>query len=152
MLVRRLARPLLASTFVAGGLDAALHPAGKVDRAEKINAGRFAQQVGLGSTEQLIRAGGAAQLVGGLALVTNRVPRLAALGLAASLVPTTLAGHRFWEQPDAASRATDRTQFLKNLSLLGGLLLAVVDTGGKESVGHKARRKAREAAAALPVG
>jgi putative oxidoreductase len=152
VLVRRLARPLLASLFVYGGLDAALHPATKVPKAENVNASGIAKQVGLGDAENLVRANGAAQLLGGLALATNRVPRLAALGLVASLVPTTLAGHRFWEEEDATTKQLQRTHFFKNLSVLGGLLLATVDTQGKESVGHRARRRARKAADVLPIG
>ena len=44
--------------------------------------------------------------------------------LAASLVPTTLAGHRFWEETDPQAKAMQRLQFAKNTSVLGGLLLA----------------------------
>jgi putative oxidoreductase len=152
VLVRRVARPLLSSLFVYGGLDAALHPATKVPSAEKVNASGIAQKVGLSDTTQLVRANGVAQVLGGLALSTNRVPRLAALGLVASLVPTTLAGHRFWEEDDETTKKAQRTHFFKNLSVLGGLLLAAVDTQGRESVGHKARRRARRAADVIPIG
>lgn len=152
MLVRRIARPLLASLFVYGGLDAALHPASKVPSAEKVNASGVAKQLGLGDAEKLVRVNGSAQVLGGLALATNRVPRLASLGLVASLIPTTLAGHRFWEEDDETTKKMQRTHFFKNLSVLGGLLLAVVDTQGKESVSRKARRHARHAAEVLPIG
>lgn len=151
MLVRRIARPLLSSIFLFGGLDAVRHPAGKVDQAETVGASRIAASVGLHGAEDLIRANGIAQVLGGLALVTNRVPRLAALGLAASLVPTTFAGHRFWEEQGSA-RAMQQTQFAKNLSLLGGLLIAAVDTEGKESVRRRVRRRAHDVATAMPVG
>ena len=43
----------------------------------------------------------------------------------ASLVPTTLSVHSFWEAPEA-ERPAQKIQFLKNLSMLGGLLLATV--------------------------
>jgi uncharacterized membrane protein YphA (DoxX/SURF4 family) len=39
-------------------------------------------------------------------------------------VPTTLAGHRFWEE-ESAARSGQRLQFLKNLGLIGGLLLVI---------------------------
>jgi putative oxidoreductase len=65
--------------------------------------------------------------------------------LAAGLVPTTLAGHPFWGVPKE-QRAAHRTQFLKNVSLLGGLLLAAVDTEGKPSLGWRGRRAARKLA------
>jgi hypothetical protein len=38
--------------------------------------------------------------------------------------------------------------FLKNVSLLGGTLLAVVDTGGKPGLPWRARRAAKDAARA----
>jgi hypothetical protein len=37
-------------------------------------------------------------------------------------------------------------QFIKNASVGGGLLLAVADTGGKPSLGWRARRAAKKAA------
>ena len=48
-----------------------------------------------------------------------------ALALAGSLVPTTLAGHRFWEEEDDAARAQQTVQFLKNLAMFGGLLMII---------------------------
>lgn len=151
MLVRRIARPLLASVFVTGGLDAARRPQTKAGAAENVNAGSLATKVGLENTEQLVRANGIAQVVGGVALATGRMPRLAALGLAVSLVPTTAAGHRFWEEDDAATKRQQQLHFTKNLSILGGLLIAAVDTAGRESVGHKVSRKSRDLVEALPT-
>ena len=76
--------------------------------------------------------------------------------LATSLVPTTAAGHRFWEEESPQSKAMQQTHFLKNLSILGGLILAATDTEGAPSLGWRARRAARRAAEkaadALPVG
>ena len=61
-------------------------------------------------------------------------------------MPTTLAGHRFWEHTDPTERFGQISNFLKNTGLLGGLLLAAVDTEGKPSVGYRARRAAHKAA------
>ena len=61
-------------------------------------------------------------------------------------MPTTLAGHRFWEHEDPKERFGQTSHFLKNAGLLGGLLLAAVDTEGKPSVGYRARRAASRAA------
>ena len=76
---------------------------------------------------------------------------LAATVLAASLVPTTLAAHRFWEEEDPRARAAQRVHFQKNCAMLGGLILAAVDTGGRPSLGWRARRAARRAVRALPT-
>jgi uncharacterized membrane protein YphA (DoxX/SURF4 family) len=117
------ARPLLAGMFVHGGLDSFRNPAAKVPRAERV-APELAGLVGIDAdTEQLVQFNGAVQVVAGVTLALGIFPRISALALAASLVPTTLAGHRFWEQEDEAARAQQTIQFLKNAAMLGGLLL-----------------------------
>lgn len=133
---RRLAHPLLAGVFVTGGLEALRAPGPRVEAA---------RHAGLSSPEQLVRANAATQVVGGLLLATHRLPRLAALALAASLVPTTVVGHPFWSEKDQVSRRQQQVHFVKNLSVLGGLLLAVADTGGRESLPHAAGRVSRRA-------
>jgi len=64
---------------------------------------------------------------------------------AGSLVPTTLAGHRFWEADDRSQRDAQLTPFTKNAAMLGGLLAAALDTGGRPSV-WSGRRVAGQAA------
>ena len=63
-------------------------------------------------------------VVGGAALTLEKLPRLAAVGLIATMIPTTLAGHAFWNF-DGAERKANEIQFLKNAGLVGGLLLAL---------------------------
>jgi uncharacterized membrane protein YphA (DoxX/SURF4 family) len=58
-------------------------------------------------------------------LVLGLLPRVAAAMLAGSLVPTTFAGHRFWEQDDPATREQQTVHFLKNAGMMGGLLMVV---------------------------
>jgi uncharacterized membrane protein YphA (DoxX/SURF4 family) len=154
-LVRRIARPMLAAVFISGGVDQLRRPESKKEKAEPV-ARKISDRVSWlpQDTEQLVRLNGGIQLAAGTALALGRFPRLSALALAASVVPTTLAGHAFWEQPDAATAAMHRTQFLKNLGLLGGLLLASVDTGGNPSLVWRTRHAAVEAkrvAAAAPT-
>lgn len=145
MLVRRLARPLLGSMFVLGGLDAARHPREKGPTAESV-VGFLKERTSLAvpdDTAMVVRLDGIAKLVAGLALSLGKAPRVAALVLSASLIPTTLAAHRFWESDDEGQRAMQQIQFFKNAGLLGGLLLAMVDTEGKPSVAWRTRRAAR---------
>ncbi|RZS87145.1 putative membrane protein YphA (DoxX/SURF4 family) [Motilibacter rhizosphaerae] len=154
-LVRRLARPMLAATFVSGGIAQLKDPESKAEAAEPV-ATPVARKVSWlpEDATQLVRINGAVQVGAGALLALGRLPRVSALLLAGSIVPTTLAGHRFWEQTDAASAAQQRTQFLKNLGLLGGLLLAAVDTGGNPSIAWRTRHAATSAkrvAAAAPT-
>lgn len=132
--IRSLARPLLAATYVVDGVSGLKSP------AERVAAVRAA---GLTDPEKLVRVSAATQLVGGLALATGRLPRLSALSLAAVMVPSTYVRHPFWSAGE--DKAEQRTLFLKNLSMLGGLLLAAADTGGRESIPHAAGRVSRRA-------
>ena len=136
-LVRRVARPLLAAIFVIQGLEQLRHPS-----ALKPKVAPFAEQLApLGlpnDPELLVRANGATMVAGGALLATGRVPRLASLALAGALVPTTYVGHAFWAETDPAVKRTQRIAFLKNLGLLGGLLLASVDTEGKPGLAYRA--------------
>ncbi|MGH3507927.1 MAG: hypothetical protein ACRDO2_12060, partial [Nocardioidaceae bacterium] len=93
----------------------------------------------------LVRANGVLHVLAGSMLGTGRMPRLAALTLAASMVPTTLGGHRYWEEPDPSVRANQRIHFMKNVSVIGGLLLASVDTEGRPSLAWRARHQASKA-------
>ena len=152
MLVRRIARPLLAAPFVYGGISTLRKPQDRVPGArpvvEKI-AGAADKQLPVQvpkDVEQWVKADAAVKVVAGSLFALGKFPRLTALALSASIVPTTLAGHRFWEHTDPTERFGQLSNFLKNAGLLGGLLLAAVDTEGKPSVGYRARRAARKAA------
>jgi uncharacterized membrane protein YphA (DoxX/SURF4 family) len=139
---------MLSCVFLVQGLNAVRNPEPLVPRAKPV-ADRIVPlvkkvappQIGdhvPEDTKNLVRLNGAAQLVGGLALATGNGRRLGAALLAASLVPTTLAGHRWWEIEDPTLRNQQRVQFLKNVGLFGGLLLAAVDTEGQPGLAWRA--------------
>ena len=90
-------------------------------------------------TEQIVRLNGGIQLAAGALLAAGWWPRLSAFALATTLVPTTLAGHRFWETEDKQERVEQRIHFLKNLSMLGGLVIAAADTAGNPSLAWRSR-------------
>lgn len=162
-LSRRVARPMMSAMFVAGGFDALQRPEPKAPQAEKV-ASSFAKPLGLpDDPATLVMINGAVQVGAGVMLALGWMPRLAAGALAASLVPTTLVDHRFWEEGDPRARANHRIHFLKNVAMLGGLILAATDTEGRPSLSwraHQAARRASERAhqaservsSALPVG
>ncbi|MDQ6716036.1 MAG: DoxX family membrane protein, partial [Actinomycetota bacterium] len=102
--------------------------------------------------EMLVRANAVAQIAGGAMLATGYLPRVGGALIAGSLVPTTMAGHAFWTVEDPAERKQQRVQFFKNLSLLGGALLAAADTAGRpglvwraQHVGRATQREAKHA-------
>ncbi len=138
-IVRAIARPMLASMFVIGGLDSLRKPDPKVPAAETVVGGVTDRLPMISNTRQAVQANGAFQAVAGGLLALGRLPRLSALALASSLVPTTVAEHRFWTETDPAKRSMQQIHFFKNVSMLGGLLLAAVDTSGKPSIRWRAR-------------
>jgi uncharacterized membrane protein YphA (DoxX/SURF4 family) len=133
--------------FITGGLDSLRHPAPKASSAEPV-ASPIARRLPYlpEDPETLVRINGAVQVGAGLMLALGRFPRLSAALLAGSLVPTTLAAHRFWEEEDDTRRAQQQIHFFKNLSMLGGLILAAVDTEGRPSLAWRARHATHHAA------
>jgi putative oxidoreductase len=149
---RLIARPMLASMFVVGGVTsfknaAAIAPAAQpvADRFVPMAQKAVPQAPIPTDAATLVRINAAVHVVAGLALATNRAPRLASTLLAASLVPTTFAGHRYWEESDPATKGNQKVHFFKNVSMMGGLLIAGVDTDGKPGLAWRARRAASDA-------
>lgn len=162
MLIRRLARPLLASTFVANGVETLMHPQSRVQEASNLVVkGQESLPSNIASSlpsdpDTMVKVTAAVQIAGGTLLALGKAPRPAALALAATVVPATVTEQNFWAETDPARKAAKRTAFLKDMGLLGGLMIAAADTAGKPSLGWRGRRAARKAAAtvggALPVG
>ena len=151
-MTRLIARPMLASMFVVGGVNSLRNAREKAAAAAVVTdkviplAEKAAPQLPIPSDPAtLVRINGAAQVGAGLLLATGRAPRLSSTVLAATLVPTTAAGHRFWEESDPAVRANQKIHFFKNVSMFGGLLIAAVDTEGQPGVAWRARRAAKDA-------
>ena len=150
--VRTVARTLLSAAFVINGARTLNNPEPFVERAARVTdpLAPTLEKVAPGiptDTASLVRINAGVQLVGGLLLATGHLPRLAATALAGSLVPTTLAGHPFWQEDDPQKKSQDQVHFVKNLGLVGGLLLAALDTEGKPGLrwraGHRMRHSRR---------
>lgn len=150
-LTRLVARPLLSSVFFLGGVNALRNAETHAEKAKPITdrivpkVQKAIPQAPIPSNPKtLVQINAVAQLVSAAALATGKAPRLSATVLSASLVPTTVAGHAFWKESDPAAKKAQTLQFAKNLSVLGGLILAAVDTEGKPGVAWRARRAARD--------
>src|SRR5499427_3600656 len=144
--LRAAARPMLAGIFVVQGFDTMLHPERVAPRADPVVQPLAELVPGvLGSTEDAVRLNGAVQFTAGSMLALGILPRLSAVAIAATLVPTTVAGHRFWEVEDDKERAQQRIHFLKNLAIFGGLLITAADTAGRPSLAWRSRHAVRSA-------
>ena len=125
--LRPAARALTGSTYVLLGFDALREPGGRVDQAAPVLASIRKVAPLPEDDELVVRANAAVMVASGTLLALGIAPRLSALALACSLIPTTLAGHSYWAIEDPAVRKQQRIQFHKNMAMLGGLLLAVLD-------------------------
>ena len=126
--VRELARPMLASLFIVSGLEVLANPEPRAKVAKPV-VDMVASVVPFAPTDPVdaVRLNAAVHLGAGVLLAAGVMSRLAATALAVSMLPTTVAGHPFWEIDDPAKRSQQRVQFLKNLGILGGLLMVAFD-------------------------
>jgi uncharacterized membrane protein YphA (DoxX/SURF4 family) len=138
------ARPLLAGMFIYGGIDALRNPEQKSAAASAV-IDPLREATGL-EGPALVKVNAGVQVVAGTCLALGILPRPAAAVLAASLVPTTLGAHRPWEQDEPQARSMQTIQVLKNVAMLGGLLLAATSTGGRPSLPWRAKRAAHKLA------
>jgi putative oxidoreductase len=130
-ILRLVARVITGTTYLALGMDVVRDVGGRPHVAADVLA-TVRKVLPLPADDALVvRANGAVQAGAGALLAVGIQPRLSALALAGSLVPTTLAGHPFWAFDDPAQRKQQQIQFTKNLAMLGGLLYAVAGGPGR---------------------
>lgn len=148
MLIRKVARPMLATAFVSQGVESLRSPMAAGEAARPTVEGLQKLPDPVGTTvprdpEIVARVTAAAQIGGGLLLASGRLPRLAAATLAATVIPANLGAHMFWSENDTVRKARKRRDFMTDLSLLGGLIIASADTAGKPSLTWRGRRAAK---------
>ena len=159
MLLRRIARPLLASWFVSEGLGAARQPAAHVEDARVALAllTRLAPPSLAAATArydppttrqltQLVQVHGAATLAAGALLAFGRAPRTAALVLAGLSVPLVVANLPFTghHDPDKEARRVRRDRLVTTLALTGGALLAGADYEGRPGVAWRVSKARKD--------
>ena len=154
MLIRRIARPMLSAVFISRGVDALRSPKPAADAARPTLEGlsKLPDPVGTNvpsNAETVARVNAAVQIGGGLLLATGKLPRVASAALALTVVPGSLGGHTFWSESDPQRKADERRAFLTDVSLIGGLIIAAVDTEGKPSLGWRGRRAAHKVSEAV---
>ena len=147
MLIRRIARPLLSVAFIGQGIDSLLNPKPAAEAAAPMVDGLRALPDPVGSVipsdpQTFARINAAVQIGGGLLLATGKAPRVASAALAFTVLPANVGAHMFWSESDPQLKTKKRKEFMTDLSLLGGLMIASADTAGKPSLGWRGRRAA----------
>ena len=97
------------------------------------------QQLGQYS-DILAQVGAYVEFGGGILLFIGLLSRVAALGLIAFTILATILAHNFWAFTDAAEYGRQLGTFLKNMGLVGGLLIIVGAGGGSLGIDGMFRR------------
>src|SRR6188508_873937 len=142
MVLRHLARPLLASWFVYSGITTYLAPEA---RTAKVAPDLEPALADLGvpdvSAGDVVKAHAIATTAAAASLALSRTPRTSALVLALLSAGTITVDHPFWKETDPEKRREGLENFLKGAALVGGVLIAA--TAG-HSPRHNARAKAKK--------
>ena len=165
-MIRRLARPMLATVFVIDGVETLRNPqahvadaAPLVDKtAPLVEKGEQAVNEKVSTsvppvpkdTETLVKALAGVKIGAGALFALGKAPRLSALALTAAHVPSAISRHAFWMESDPAARSRKTTGLATDVALLGALLLASVDTAGQPGLAWRARKAGDTVAAKLP--
>jgi putative oxidoreductase len=119
-MIRTVTHLLLSGIYIINGWGAFSKPGGRP---------KLVAAAGIPQPEQAVVLNAAVMIVAGFLLGLGITPRLAAALLLGSMIPTTLVGHPFWKEEPGLQRQNQETQFLKNLSMIGGLLMVLTEKG-----------------------
>jgi putative oxidoreductase len=123
-------RILLGAIFLVSGIAKITDPSGTIAHMEG---------AGIPAAGLLAWVAGFAEIAGGLSLMFGFLARLGALGLILFMIPTTLLFHDFWNYA-GAERLSQMANFMKNLAIIGGLLLLFAHGPGRYSLDYRFRR------------
>lgn len=110
---KAVSRGLVSGIFIMGGMGAVMAPQAHAQAAKGVLPEELATQGA--------RLNGIVMVTAGALFAAGAFGKWPAYVLAASLVPVTAIGHRFWEKEGQARRG-ELIQVVKNLALLGAVL------------------------------
>ncbi|MDV8001733.1 DoxX family protein [Rhodococcus sp. IEGM 1408] len=165
-MIRRLARPMLATVFVIDGVETLRNPQAHVAQAAPL-VDKAAPLVEKGEqavnehvttavppvtkdTETLVKALAGVKIGAGVLFALGKAPRLSAIALTAAHVPSAVARNDFWAESDPAAKSRKTTGLATDVALVGALLLASVDTAGQPGLAWRARKAGDSVQAKLP--
>lgn len=145
---------MLSATFIARGVETLRDPSASAETTRRTLGALSALPgpVGAGvpnNADAVARVNAAVQVAGGLLLALGRAPRLTAAALAVTMIPRSVGSQAFLKGSDPQHAAAQRREFLTDVSLLGGLIIAAADTAGKPSLAWRGRRAAQHVSASV---
>ncbi len=125
-------RMFLAAIFLISGVSKFIYLESTIEHAEA---------AGLPWPAGLVPLAGVVEVLGGLSILFGVLARIGALTLAGFLVLAAYYFHDFWNF-GGAERQAQMVHFLKNMAILGGLLLIIAEGAGRYSLDWLMRRRA----------
>ena len=148
-IAQRLARPLLASSIIAAGVDQLRNPESAAASLEPALAQVTSMNPSLSvvteNPDLVVRPSAASKSVLVLLSPWASCPSFAAILLGATQTVTAAVEYLSAPADTEAEQRARNTTLLKNASILGGVVYASVDRGGKPSLAWRAEHLARDA-------
>lgn len=92
---------------------------------EKTSMVGYAKSKGIKSAEAAVTISGVFMVLGGLGIILGTFIQIAMGLLVLFLVPTSFIMHKFWKETDPQVRMSEQTNFMKNMAILGALLILI---------------------------
>lgn len=151
MLVRPIARPLLALGYVTAGWDAVRHPDAHVDRIEARWAEVATRFDAIPAPDPrllpgMVRLHGAAMVLAGTSLAFGRTPRLAGVALAALSAPLLVVDQPWFPRVPRRHRADRLDRTVRDAMMVGAALIVAADLEGRPGIGWRVARARAERA------
>ncbi|GAA1359746.1 DoxX family protein [Brevibacterium luteolum] len=138
-LVRLIARPMLASAYIANGVSRIKHPQAATDSITPvINAVKKQVDIPI-DAELAARATGVAQVAAGSLLAIGKFPRFSATVLVGTYLIDVIG-----EQLLTPKEERSQVSLLTKTSMIGGALIASVDTAGKPGLAWRVQHAAED--------
>ncbi|MDN5701139.1 MAG: DoxX family membrane protein [Kocuria sp.] len=141
-IVRRLARPLLATGYVAGGVEAFRNSSAAAEKLDPVlkQVEQVLPQVRpvTANRAQVAQGIAAAQVLAASALALSKLPRLSASVLLGTTAINTYVQYQSADASTKEAKSNRRNNVFKNLSLVGAVMIASVDTAGNPSLAWRA--------------
>ena len=148
-MIRKLARPMLASVYIADGVNTVKNASAHANDAERVVntiksvlPSQYAQYIP-SDPETVAKINGGLKIGAGSTFALGKAPRLSAGLLAVSTVGSLLGRNAFWEAKNADEKTRRRNGAMTNVALLGGVLIASADTEGKPGLAWRAQDAAK---------
>lgn len=140
-----LSRILLSLVFIFTGYSKVVGYAGVQDMTKWKDGVKSLRIPGtndpLPNPELLAQISAYGELVGGIMLFIGILSRLTAFGLLVFVIIASVLAHNFWAMTDPMMAFANIGQFLKNMAIVGGLLIVVAAGGGSVGIDAMFRRQ-----------